>query len=288
MSNSQSIPNGDPPEATTPAGQPSQSPCPDVEELIPAYSIGATDADENAFVRARLAECPDATHTLGDYSALSDALLYSAPPVEPPPTLAATLLQRLQTETTAQPLAPPVRPPSVRAQPRFRWIAVWAGAAAAAILLLAALNLYWLQQNLQLRHQVDQLLARQHAQELVDNGLSILLASQTRQEIELPAAQENSPAIAEVLWAPEVNMAMLYARSFPPLPPNQVYQLWLNTGGVRSSGGLFTVDQNGTGVLLFPISQPLDSLDSMGVTPEPEGGSPGPTAPAVVRRQFAS
>jgi hypothetical protein len=79
---------------------------------------------------------------------------------------------------------------------------------------------------------------------------------------------------------------MLYAKEFPQLQPDQVYQLWLTDNGERESGGLFTVDQNGTGVLVFPVTRPMDSLDSMGITPEPAGGSPGPTSRPVVRRQF--
>jgi anti-sigma-K factor RskA len=123
-------------------------------------------------------------------------------------------------------------------------------------------------------------------QEQQENEMYVLLASAGRQTIELPATQETSPANAAVLWDPDVNVAMLYAKAFPPLAPNQVYQLWLTTNGQRTSGGLFTVDQSGTGVLIFPIAGPLDSLDSMGITPEPAGGSPGPTSPPVVRRRF--
>ncbi|MEZ4617294.1 MAG: hypothetical protein R2867_17535 [Caldilineaceae bacterium] len=32
--------------------------CDDIDPLIPAHSIGATDADEAAQINARLAECP--------------------------------------------------------------------------------------------------------------------------------------------------------------------------------------------------------------------------------------
>jgi anti-sigma-K factor RskA len=165
---------------------------------------------------------------------------------------------------------------------------VWAGAAAAAVVLLTALNLYWIQQNLALHQQINQLITERAAEKQAENGILVLLASDERLAIDLPAAQENSQANAEVLWDPAVSVAMLYAKAFPALPPDKVYQLWLTSNGQRQSGGLFTVDPNGTGVLLFPISQPLDNLESMGVTPEPAGGSPGPTAPPVVRRRFDS
>jgi hypothetical protein len=162
---------------------------------------------------------------------------------------------------------------------------MWAGAAGAALLLLVALNIYWAYQLQALRQAYEALASERAFPQQEENTVQLLLASNARQSIALPPAQEGSQAGAEILWDPDLNMAMLYAKSFPPLQPDQVYQLWLTDNGERESGGLFTVDQNGTGVLVFSITRPIDSLDSMGITPEPAGGSPGPTSPPVVRRR---
>jgi anti-sigma-K factor RskA len=257
--------------------------CDEVEALIPAYSLGALDADEVAFVQAHLATCPQAVQALAVYTRLATTLLHSTPAGQPPAHLARQLEQALgramgsgqeKTRTSAQPWFG-----------RWRWRSMWASAASAALLLLVALNIYWAYQLVALRHAYNLLASERASQQEEENTVQLLLASNARQSIQLPSAQEGSQAGAEILWDPNLTMAMLYARSFPPLQPDQVYQLWLTDNGERESGGLFTVDQNGTGVLVFPITRPLESLDSMGVTPEPAGGSPGPTSSPVVRRR---
>lgn len=260
--------------------------CTAVEEVVAAYSVGATDPEETALVQERLAQCPTAASELTAYSGLARALLTAPRPVAPPPELAQRLAAALSREA-----APSLR--RAAAQPRrgwlagWRWSVVWNAAAVTAIVLLTLLNLYWIEQNNQLRQENERLVAAQLAQQQAENAVYVLLASSGRQGIELPPAQENSNANAEVLWDPDLNVAMLYAKSFPVLAPDQVYQLWVTRDGERQSAGLFSVDQNGTGVLIFPIEQPLDQLDSMGVTTEPAGGSPGPTGPPVVRRRFS-
>jgi anti-sigma-K factor RskA len=258
--------------------------CDEIIALIPAYSLGATDPEESALVRARLAACPEAVHALAEYATLTAALLYSAPPVSPP-----ARLENQVRRAVGQPLARRLSLPATRTPGRrhgWRWTITGLAAAATAILILVGLNFYWIRQNQVLRQAYEQLVSQQQRQEQEEQDMYVLLASAGRQTIDLPAAQENSEANAAVLWDPDVSVAMLYAKAFPPLAPDQVYQLWLTANGQRASGGLFTVDQGGTGVLIFPITEPLDSLDSMGITPEPAGGSPGPTSPPVVRRRF--
>lgn len=261
--------------------------CQPVEELVAAFSIGATDPEESALVQERLAHCPNSARELAAYSGLARALLGTARPVAPPPALAQRLAASLHPPLASAPSR--VAAPQLRRSllAGWRWSIVWNAAAVSALLLLAALNLYWIEQNAQLQQAYDRLIAAQRAQQQTENTIYVLLASTGRQGIELPPAQENSNASAEVLWDPELDVAMLYAKAFPVLRPDQVYQLWVTKEGERQSAGLFTVDQNGTGVLIFPINQPLDQLDSMGITTEPAGGSPGPTGPPVVRRRFS-
>jgi anti-sigma-K factor RskA len=272
-------------ESNQQTSRPDEADCTAIEALVPAFCIGATDPEETTLVQEQLALCPAAARELAAYSGLARALLAVPHPVAPPPELAQRLATALSQEATPD-------LPRVASQPHrgwltgLRWTVVWNAAAVTAIVLLMALNLYWIEQNAQLREENERLVAAQLAQQQAENAVYVLLASSARQGIELPAAQEDSNATAEVLWDPDLNVAMLYAKSFPVLAPDQVYQLWVTRDGERQSAGLFSVDQNGTGVLLFPVDQPLDQLDSMGITTEPAGGSPGPTGPPVVRRRF--
>ncbi len=50
--------------------------CERLRELIPAYSLGATDAEETEFVKVHLADCPEAAAELAEYTRLAVALLH--------------------------------------------------------------------------------------------------------------------------------------------------------------------------------------------------------------------
>ena len=52
--------------------------------------------------------------------------------------------------------------------------------------------------------------------------------------------------------------------------------------GKRSSGGVFSVQDNGYGVLKIDSPLPLIEYQTFGVTIEPFGGSPGPTGKKVL------
>lgn len=268
------------PESNKPAqSDASLSVCAAVEALVPAYSLGATDTEERMLVQAQLAACPKAIAELADYTALADALLYSAPPVQAPAHLANRLQMALRQPERA--------PEPITWWTKLRHI-LWQGpynqlAATAVILLLLLLNVYAITQNRKLQANATQLTSKQ---DQLNRALLVLLETEKMSELTLPPAQENSEAHADVLWNAEAGVAVLYARSFPVIPPDKAYQLWLLRDGKRASGGLFTVDPNGAGLLIFPVTQPLDTLQAMGITTEPVQGSPGPTSKAVVRKQF--
>ena len=70
--------------------RPTGSDCERVLALIPAYSIGATDPDDEAFVKSKLAECPEAASELAGYMKLAESMYYSAPPTPVPSSLVTT------------------------------------------------------------------------------------------------------------------------------------------------------------------------------------------------------
>jgi anti-sigma-K factor RskA len=276
--NNQQLPNPGNESLDQQTEQPAEL-CATLMALIPAVSIGAADPDEQRFFMEHLADCPEAIQALAAATGLTTALLTAVPPQSPPAQLEQRLVERLHVGTTSHTLV----------RGFLWWLRGWRSATvsvAAAILLLLALNLYWLQQVSQLRTQYRELSEYTRWQAQQAETINVLLASERRQAIELPAAQADSNARAEIVWDPDMRVAILYAQSFPVLTADRVYQLWLTRNGVRRSGGMFTVDTDGTGMLIFPIDEPLDGLDSMGITPEPAGGSPGPTSPPVVRQRF--
>lgn len=269
-------------------------PCATVAQLVPAHSIGATDADEATIIHALLTECPDAAAELAQYSELATRLLYCAPLVAPPPALAERLLAATAGGTTlrsgtpgptlphpaavASPAAARASQPPINKPGGRRWSFSYLTAVAASLILLL-LNGAFLVQNRQLQAQ-QAVLAAELAQQ---NRALILLSAEEPQEVELFDPAGVTAAQADILWNTSLGIAVLYVRAFPASQPEQAYQIWLNQGNEKTSGGLFRVDDSGMGLLVFPLPQPLDAYDSIGITPEPKTGSPGPTAPPVVR-----
>lgn len=260
------------------AAQTQSQRCAELEALLPAYALGATDPEEAAMVRAALADCPQAAQKLAEYEALAESLLYSAPPQRLPPHLATRIQAAI-----AQPAPTPARPgPLDRLRQAWQGWSLTGRLAGAALALLLVVNGYWIQHTLRLQQEL-----RQMNEKLQQQNIALfVLASESRQQLTLPPAQEGSQAHASVIWTPEYDTAILLAESFPRLTDDQVYQLWLLKDGERISAGLFTVDDLGAGALVFHTPQPLDQYDIIGITPEPAGGSPGPTAPPVVRLQM--
>lgn len=258
--------------------------CDEVHDLIPAFALGATDPEEAELVKARLAICPHTAEELADFAELSEAMLYAAPPREAPASIEANLRRALRGETAAeipgprpggwwQRLRTTLQPPAAR----------WSTAAALVLLaLLIGTNLYWNNRMQDFQTAQADLLQRLAEQ---DNVIAEISAGKALQVV-LPPAEESGPAHATVLLVPNGKQGVVYAEDFPPLPEGMVYQLWLIEDGERVSGGVFRVNEEGLGMLMIQAPEPILSYDAMGVTPEPDGGSPGPTAPPVVFGAF--
>jgi anti-sigma factor RsiW len=262
-----------------------QTDCEELRTLIPAYAMGATDPEEEAVLKAKLAHCPELAEDLASYSALAEAMLYSAPMAEAPLHLEDRL--RLALEDGQRQPSRPVQEGWLETlrrwlTPSTRQLNVLAYAA--ALLVLVITNLYWGRQVGQLKSDQAQILARLETQ---TSAMVVMMTAENLQRVELPPVQENSAAHAEIAWVPDKQIAVLYTQAFPPLSPDMVYQLWLIRGEDRISGGLFRVDPHGSGVLVIEAPEPIDHFDAFGITPEPAPGSAGPTAPPIVRGRMS-
>ena len=298
-----------------------------IEDLVPAYVLGAAEADEAAAV-LRSAGDPRVGAALAAYGELADALLYAAPAVQPPTALETSLraaLGQSQIAGAQQPSAPEIAAPVIAApeiaapvakeaahkatgqRRAWRWPSPGLITAIAASLLLLALNVYWLREvaslrqghaalQQQMREQADEFMARMLEQENLlqaqqqqiaqRDDLVTTLVTNSGELYAMHAVDPNSAAVANVAWLQGSNTAILRAQNFPILEEGKEYQLWLISGDKRTSGGLFTVDDYGCATIVFHPDAALDDFDGMGITPEPAGGSPGPTAPPVVRAQL--
>jgi len=171
----------------------------------------------------------------------------------------------------------------------------WVLATAAAVALLVA-NVALIVQNQRLVEQSQALAAQNQQmlahQEVLSHSLAqqnqalILLAAEEPQEIEIFDPSGESTAKADILWNNSLGIAVVYVRDFPQCESGMKYQLWLTKNGERYSGGLFSVDTSGMGLLVVPLEDALDTYDVIGITSEPATGSPGPTSPPIVRGEL--
>ena len=276
----------------------------DINALIAAYAIGATDAEETAWVQSQLSQHPEAVQELAQYQAMSDQLLHSAAAVEPPAALAQRLAAALEADANraaahrhgaiGRPISyasRPIPPNAARrtwalGARRFVKRSKFQIAAAAILALLVLTNILSLTQIRSLQAMQTRLWNQISSEQVTQqNMVQVILATYDTSSFEV-AAQDGGTAHAYVEWCPQTYTVLVEAGDFPVLSPDMTYQLWLIRDGQRTSGGLFTVNSWGNGSLVMQLNEPLDNYDAIGITPEPAGGSNGPTAPPVVRKEF--
>jgi anti-sigma-K factor RskA len=240
--------------------------CASFRENIPAYALGALDADEASALEAHLQTCDSCPAELAAYRAISDTLLTSVPPQQPP----AALRQRLQ-----------ARLPGSQ-KPRLLWPSWSFGqfALGMAIILLVALNIFSLLQIQSMQRQQAQF-SRQIQTGQV--ALAMLAYPDTKSLL-----ISGSNVAGTLLLDKEHNAAVLIVWNLPPIAENQTYQIWLiDPQGGRTSAGLFRQEtgQPFTSQSVFS-TRAISSFTGLGVTVEPAGGSSQPTGSRIFKVDF--
>ncbi len=94
------------------------------------------------------------------------------------------------------------------------------------------------------------------------------------------ASVVDSPGSAQVRLVDK--RAELIVRDFPPPPAGLIYEVWLERRGRAPAPTrvLFSVTAHGAGDIGVPA--PLNGVNEIMVSPEPDGGSDVPTHPAVI------
>ncbi|MFO7323630.1 MAG: anti-sigma factor [Chloroflexota bacterium] len=251
----------------------------EARSLLPGYAFGITTEEETRQVEALLAQHPELRAELADYRRLSEAMLAATPPQEPPEGALDRLMQAIAEPDagTAAPEKPDslwrqIMTPSWRVSPALVAVAlvVWLGVVVA---LAVQINM--------LRNERSRLLAERQEQ---DMALALMRASDVRWiKMNDPQEPEASPAFAWLIYSPGERAGVILTNNFPPLDESMAYQLWVAEDGNPISLGLFRVNPDGSGAYIFELPDDITRYERMGITPEPAGGSAGPTAPPVVR-----
>lgn len=233
---------------------------------IPAYALGALDAEDVAALESHLRTCASCRTELAEYRKVSASLLTAIPPQNPP----AALRRRLQNQL------PSARKP---ARPQWTW-SFGQIATAFAVVALLVLNLASFTQVRQMQSRQAQLL------EKIENS-------------EVALAMLSSPGVEQIpingdvvsgtlLLDRDNNKAVLIVESLPQLDEGQTYQAWLvQPDGGRISAGLFKPEDG-----QFPMTKtissenPFSNYQGIGVTVEPAGGSDAPTGERIFHVDF--
>ncbi len=246
--------------------------CDELEELVPAYALGALGVSERARLEKHLRDCPELRDQISAYETVAAQLAYVATPVEPRPALKYHTLAA-------------VSPKPRRAFASLNWIGGFVRAPAfAALALVLAIGLgLW---NISVQNQLIQQMAQDQkllAQLARERDLVSVMAYGQGQPRELQGTEIASRSSGRLYGKADQMTFVLAVHNLPKLEPGKVYQVWLvSPNGDRTSGGTFTLDESAYGWLIIRPPKSLSEYTSIGITVEPDGGSPRPTGPRVM------
>jgi anti-sigma-K factor RskA len=230
--------------------------------LAGAFAVDALDGDERAAFEAHLPGCPECTDEVRGLQATA-ARLGSAEAVAPPESLRRSVLAEIARTPQERPAV------ETRAVPVRRRRGVRILAAAAAVLAVVAIGLSAL--LLQARSDRAALAARQ--QELTD----VITAADARTKSGAVAGGGR----AAVVVSDSRQQAAFVGVDLASPPSGHVYQLWfIGSDGKAASAGTFSPGANGNAAVLMQ-GDPAGAA-AVGLTVEPDGGSPQPTTKPVV------
>lgn len=246
----------------------------DLLELIPAYALDALDDDERGAVEALLRKDKEAQALLRDYEDITSVLAFTVPERPVPAHLKSDLKARLtERQATA------VTHPSTQSQAQERVLPfrtrAWVTAAAILVIVIG----------------IGYLLLRQpmtpiHPNEILYN--EIIAGDDFVGYTVTPDYAENVEG--QLVISEDNSQAILRIASLPDLEDEQSYQLWLVTEEGTQNAGIFRW-ATGRGPYFVQVDPSIENLVALGMTLEPENGSPlgdSPTGPRLFAVEIAS
>ncbi len=237
----------------------------DLHALTGAFALDALTGPEHLAFTAHLERCEACAREVAGFSAAA-ARLAGAVSLPAPAPMKHAVMNRID---SVRQLPPPTRAERpVRLLSAFTRrigpLAVAAGIAAVASLGAVAI---WQHQ------QVQQARTQAHsAQEQVREASAVLAAPDTR----TVHGRTSTGATTSVATSARLNRSVFAATGLAPAPAGKTYQLWFDDHGTMRPAGL--IHQDGTVLMQGDPSR----ARAVGLTLEPDGGSPQPTTSPLV------
>ena len=224
---------------------------PHVLDLLPAYALGALDSEEAIQVEKHLLGCMICRAESKTFENIAVGLSLSGSAAIPPSNLKHRLMQRVR---RAQQLTP-------RRSLMEHLLPVWRLASICLIVALAGFNLSLWQRF---------------------NRLEVNTSPGGMRAVALSASNTSSTATGFVIISPDGQNGALVVDGLPPLDEGLQYQVWLIRDGQRTSGAVFSTDEDSYSGMRIRAPGSLLQYSAMAITIEPSGGSAKPTGIEVL------
>lgn len=231
-----------------------------VFDLLPAYALGSLDEEEDLQVSDHLATCSICRAELQAFEKVVEDLPLAMMQSEPSGDIKDKVIA--QARKNKHPLTTTTQQSwwsrftqSMRAN-----APAWGIVSLILILILGLSNLFlWERLN--------------EIERITQNTLIT---------IPMQGTEATPQAMGMLVVSRDGEHGTLIVDGLPILEEISQYQLWLIRDGQRTSGGIFSVDEEGYSNLWVSSPDPLLSYSAFGITVEPVGGSPGPTGVKVL------
>ena len=228
-----------------------------VIDLLPDYVLEILTVEETSRVAEHLAGCQICRAEFHRLQQVADELPLALAQTEPPLRLKANLMGSIHARNLKP--APTSQPSFWQSLTSILQTRLPAWGLALVLILVVGNLLLWRQPN-------------PSNSQTNTPMLVIALASTT----------DAPQAAGTLIMDQNGHYGTLVVDHLPALDADHQYQVWLNRDGDRISSGLFSVNYEGYGSLELTAPDPLIQFDSIGITIEPKGGSPGPTGAKVL------
>ena len=227
---------------------------------LPAFALGAIDPPDRQKVIDHLRYCETCREELDAYQRAVDLLAHMSPPMNPPVDLKKKILADVRREAQKSALSESGVQRGWLKTHQQQLSVAWVAFSVVIILVLGAGSLFlWGQ--------------LQDARRLISPDF---------QTISL-AGTENASGASAVIVVPKGDVVgTLVVNKLPALDETQQYQLWLIQGDQRTSGKVFSVQEDGYSVIYLHLPEKIETYQDFGITIEPAGGSPAPTGKRVL------
>lgn len=234
----------------------------DVELLTGAYVANALNADERRFFERHLQTCRSCAD---EVAALSDvaARIAAAEEISPPASLRDAVIARIGTEPQlpVEAVSPRRRHRRVPGSPSSMMPRVLMPVAA----VLAFIAVVSAAVAINLNTQVTEL-------ELAAQRMTAVMNAGDAQFVQMAGPGGSQ---VRVVMSPQLGSAVFMVSGMEPAPHAHTYELWLIGDQAPLPAGVFNVDEQGSATHL--VTGDMSSVRALGVTIEPEGGSPQPS-----------